>query len=105
AQIREHAPQIIRHYIASVRERSTCVFESMPRIITLFCELAPVARTNSKSADDPERIAKDAVDAIPAQHWFLTLPQIISRLQNDNPVIQNFLKSILTKTILTYPRQ
>ncbi|SPQ94727.1 unnamed protein product (mitochondrion) [Plasmodiophora brassicae] len=113
--IKKLVPDIIHHYLLSVMSSSGYVFDTLPRVVTLWCEHAevfvPNGTSKSKGGPSSNRVndvaawISDWIKKVPAHNWYVVLPQLVSRLQNENASVQEFLTAVIVRTFLAHPRQ
>ena len=120
----ETAKLIIENYLRSLAFGAKYIYQTMPRILTLWLDLG----YDSEQSLDPEygndetfrshtvaqrrkllgacnsQIRK-YVDRLPAFAWYTALSQIVARICHTNQVVYNLLVDIVTKVVIQHTAQ
>ncbi|KAL5332264.1 hypothetical protein BJX70DRAFT_393110 [Aspergillus crustosus] len=121
----EASKLVIDNYLRSLAFGNKYVFQSIPKILTLWLEHASTAgqpfdpkrgdneefqahtlNQRKKSLDDMHsQIKKYVSSRIPAALLFTILPQVVARICHPNPTVYNLLTRIVTKAVGAFPQQ
>ncbi|GMF47260.1 unnamed protein product [Phytophthora fragariaefolia] len=123
---------LMRNYVLALTHGTKFVFQSLPRLLTLWFEYGEVlyesmnsGRTSSKAnkalkqieiglsqstteqkiLDDIGKIVNEAAISLPAYEWLMCFPQVTSRICHPNPVVVESVKNIMNRVLLEYPTQ
>ncbi|KAL4128066.1 hypothetical protein PRIC2_007060 [Phytophthora ramorum] len=127
-----HLINLMKNYVQALTHGTKFVFQSLPRLLTLWFEYGEVlyassssGRTSNKvnktmqqienhlSQPSPEqniladigKVVDEATESLPAYEWFVCFPQVISRICHPNPVVVDGVKKIMIRVLLAYPTQ
>ncbi|KAE9043994.1 Serine/threonine-protein kinase [Phytophthora rubi] len=127
-----HLINLMKNYVLALSYGTKFVFQSLPRLLTLWFEYGEVlyasaisGRTSSKTnkalrqieiglsqsttelkiLDDIDKIVNEAADSLPAYEWLMCFPQVTSRICHPNPVVVEGVKKIMIRVLLAYPTQ
>ncbi|KIJ37345.1 hypothetical protein M422DRAFT_118575, partial [Sphaerobolus stellatus SS14] len=95
--------QTIKCYTKTLQLGSKYVYQTMPRLLTLWLDLgeskdnAVVAKANGKIAS--------AMRSIATYKWLTAFPQIVSRIDHSNRSVFEVLSNLITKVLEEYPHQ
>ncbi|KAH8430361.1 protein kinase MEC1 [Aspergillus melleus] len=120
----EASKLVIDNYLRSLAHGNKYVFQSLPRILTLWLEHASTAdqpfdpkRGNNeefqihtlnqrkKSLDDMHSQLKKYVNRMPAALLFTILPQVVARICHPNATVYDLLTKIVAKAVNFFPHQ
>ncbi|KAH8378097.1 hypothetical protein KR093_009279 [Drosophila rubida] len=100
--------QIMLNYAKSLRNGSQHVYQSMPRLISLWLD---TAATPSTSSTHPELVRKmndllnNCSTALPSAMFYTAYSQMLSRLCHPSPDVFAVLRTVIIKLITDYPQQ
>lgn len=120
-----HLINLMTNYALALTHGTKFVFQSMPRLLTLWFEYGETFYINSGSKGSKTsktsrhvdvnaeqqilaeimKLMNDATGTLPAYEWLVCFPQVISRICHPNPVIVEVVKKIIVKALLAYPTQ
>eukprot|EP00026_Physarum_polycephalum_P005034 Phypoly_transcript_05060.p1 GENE.Phypoly_transcript_05060~~Phypoly_transcript_05060.p1 ORF type:complete len:665 (+),score=115.45 Phypoly_transcript_05060:90-1997(+) len=118
----------IRAFGDALKHGHTFLFQSLPRLLTLWFEFGTYFSQTHIShytneldaiylADGKKKkqigekltkvyaIVKELKDQLPAYQWITCFPQIISRICHKTPEVWEILQNIIAKVLLEYPQQ
>ncbi|KAI0638446.1 hypothetical protein C8Q77DRAFT_1046895 [Trametes polyzona] len=98
--------QTVRCFVRAIRYGSKYIYQTVPRILTIWLDLAEDNGTNStdifnKINDEVSRAIKQA----PVYKWYTAFPQIASRIGVQNQQAYDVLSVLLYTVIQEYPKQ
>ena len=101
---------IINQYGSSLSYSSRYIFQSLPRLLTLWLDYGQLWTNNcniniKKLYENCHQLTLNLVNKLAAYIWLTALPQIISRISHHNISIFNFLELIIIKIFKSYPQQ
>lgn len=120
----ETAKLVIENYLRSLAFGAKYIYQTLPRILTLWLELG----LNAEHSLDPKygndedfrthattqrrkmltavnTQVKKYVDRLPPFVWYTAFSQIVARICQNNPTIYNLLVEIVTKVVISHPQQ
>ncbi|OQS07946.1 phosphatidylinositol kinase (PIK-L4) [Thraustotheca clavata] len=119
-----YATFVLQNYVLSLQCSAKYLFQSLPRLLTLWYECgdvfnsAPKQRTYRLEFDlalesnkeerlmqEITRIVYDALAKLPVSMWLACLPQVASRICHPNQTVVDGVKAIMVKVLSTYPQQ
>ncbi|TYZ57617.1 hypothetical protein PybrP1_007399 [[Pythium] brassicae (nom. inval.)] len=127
-----HLIALMTNYVHALAHGSKFVFQSLPRLLTLWFEYGELfqaetlraSRANkalrqveielsqSSAAPAPEQILADitgvidsALAALPAYMWLVCFPQVTSRICHPNAAVVDGVKKIMGRVLSAYPTQ
>ena len=128
----QHLPRTLRHYGQSLALGHKYIFQSLPRLLTLWFEFGTaIARAMPRQGPQPsshgasaqyggrkaaapaaapagQMHAKvhgeisDLIRKLPVHVWLTVLPQLISRITHEHDQTRELLKQLLAKLMYTY---
>ncbi|PYI12112.1 hypothetical protein BO78DRAFT_392787 [Aspergillus sclerotiicarbonarius CBS 121057] len=120
----EASKLVVDNYLRSLAHGNKYVFQSLPKILTLWLEHASTVdqpfdpkrgdneefqkHTQSqrkKSLDDMHAQLKKYVNRIPAALLFTILPQVVARICHPNTTVYDLLAKIVVKAVNSFPQQ
>ena len=113
----ETAKLIIDNYLRSIAFGNKYIYQTLPRVITLWLDVASEAQRLTRSTDpanhDQRQKVLDAIhrqvkkysDRLPAFPFYTALPQLLTRISHPHPDVWKILQSLITKVILHHPQQ
>ncbi|KAL2866806.1 protein kinase MEC1 [Aspergillus lucknowensis] len=120
----EASKLVIDNYLRSLAHGNKYVFQSLPKILTLWLEHASTVEQpfdpkrgdneefqahtlnqRKKSLDDMHSQLRKYVNRVPAALLFTILPQVVARICHPNPTVYNLLTKIVAKTVNAFPQQ
>lgn len=101
---------VVRGFGSSLRHGCKNIFESLPRLLTLFFEyrqLLPRGGQGDAAAAAAEMRAamQEIRQALPLWVWITALPQLISRICHPDREASEFLQGLLVDLLLAFPDQ
>lgn len=120
-----HLINLMKNYVLALTHGTKFVFQSMPRLLTLWFEYGETFYMNSGSKGSKVnktlrhidinaeqqilteimKLMNDATGTLPAYEWLVCFPQVISRICHPNPAIVEGVRKIIVKALLAYPTQ
>ncbi|KAL4888524.1 UVSB PI-3 kinase [Aspergillus ambiguus] len=120
----EASKLVIDNYLRSLAHGNKYVFQSLPKVLTLWLEHASTVdqpfdpkRGNNeefqihtlnqrkKSLDDMHSQLKKYVNRMPAALLFTILSQVVARICHPNPTVYDLLTKIVAKAVNFFPQQ
>jgi serine/threonine-protein kinase ATR len=120
----EAAKVVIDNYLRSLLAGSKYVFQTLPKVLTLWLELVSKSelpqdarRGNEKFHSHNAAQRKQVIDEVNAQMkkyaadrlhaslLYTILPQVVARICNPNPVVYSILTIMVVKVVKAYPQQ
>ena len=105
-------PELIKTYGKCVLAGSRHIYQTLPRLLTLWFELgteaSKVSATSTVSHEVQEEVMalmKDLSKKIPMHCWMTALPQLISRICHNHPDVSGLTRLIITDAAIMYPQQ
>lgn len=98
---------VVRSFGNSLRHGCKNIFESLPRLLTLFFEYKTLLpRGQGDAASSEMRAAmQEFRQALPLWVWITALPQLISRICHPDREASEFLQGLLVDLLLAFPDQ
>ncbi|OQR83900.1 phosphatidylinositol kinase (PIK-L4) [Achlya hypogyna] len=118
-----YVPDVLTNYVLSLQCSSKYLFQSLPRLLTLWYEcgdvfgaapkrvyrlefdLALESNKEERLMQEISRIVLDALAKLPAAMWLAVFPQVTSRICHPNGTVVDGVKAIMVKVLSTYPQQ
>ncbi|KAL2807609.1 hypothetical protein BJX63DRAFT_436875 [Aspergillus granulosus] len=112
----EASKLVIDNYLRSLAHGNKYVFQSLPKVLTLWLEHASTVEQplDPKRGDNEEFQAhtlnqrKKSLDDMHSQlrkYLFTILPQVVARICHPNPTVYNLLTKIVAKAVNAFPQQ
>ncbi|XP_062515326.1 serine/threonine-protein kinase ATR-like [Corticium candelabrum] len=118
----ECLPLVIRHFGDSLRHGSHYIYESMPRLLSVWMDFGaeivkPVSgssnskRSGLKAANSQAQLQKmntimeELIEHLAAYQFFTCFPQIVSRICHQNESVFGIIKTLVAKLIVSFPQQ
>jgi serine/threonine-protein kinase ATR len=113
----ETAKLVIENYLRSLAFGTKYIYQTLPRIITLWLEVAEDAHRIPRSADplvyDQRQKMLDTIhqqvkkyaERLPPFAFYPALAQLITRICHPHPRTWEILQFMITKILSTYPQQ
>ena len=113
----ETAKLVIDNYLRSIAFGNKYIYQTLPRVITLWLEVASDVHHSARSSDLTSRDQRQKVldlihrqvkkysDRLPAYPFYTALPQFVTRISHPHPEVWKLLQSILTKILSDHPQQ
>ncbi|KAI0353102.1 hypothetical protein OH77DRAFT_1497585 [Trametes cingulata] len=98
--------QTVRCFVRAIRHGSKYIYQTVPRVLTIWLDLAEDDRTSS--SDVFKKINEEVSRAIkqtPMYKWYTAFPQIVSRIGMRNEDAYKVLANLLQNVIQEYPKQ
>uniref|UniRef100_T1JZU2 Serine/threonine-protein kinase ATR n=2 Tax=Tetranychus urticae TaxID=32264 RepID=T1JZU2_TETUR len=109
---------VAKHYSQALKYGSKHVYESMPRLLSIWCDLgssaaefsktkcAKILETNyTESCTELTTFLEKWKDSISLHLFFTAFSQLLSRICHGNSKISEILMNILAKLVKEYPNQ
>lgn len=126
-----HLINLMKNYVLALQHGTKFVFQSLPRLLTLWFEYGELLYANSSGAKaskanktlrlsdfglsqssteqkiltDITDVIYDAAEKLPAYEWLVCFPQVTSRICHPNPIVVDGVKKIMVKVLGAYPTQ
>lgn len=127
-----HLIALLQNYVLALEHGSKFVFQSLPRLLTLWFEYGELFHTASKASKlvrqvelvalsqsspdalppTPDQVLTDitsvivhAVKVLPAYEWLVCFPQVTSRICHPNAAVVDGVKKIMVRVLSAYPTQ
>ncbi|ALC39342.1 mei-41 [Drosophila busckii] len=97
--------QIMLNYAKSMRYGQTHVYQSMPRLISLWLDTAASANVNPELLRKLNDLLTNCCTALPTAMFYTAYSQMLSRLCHPSPEVFAVLRCIIIKLIGDYPQQ
>ncbi|PWY69808.1 hypothetical protein BO94DRAFT_502566 [Aspergillus sclerotioniger CBS 115572] len=120
----EASKLVVDNYLRSLAHGNKYVFQSLPKILTLWLEHASTVdqpfnpkrgdneefqkhtlSQRKKSLDDMHAQLKKYVNRIPAALLFTILPQVLARICHPNTTVYDLLTKVVAKAVNSFPQQ
>ncbi|KAI8627883.1 phosphatidylinositol 3 [Xylariaceae sp. FL1651] len=116
----EVAKLVIENYLRSLNYGTKYLYQTLPRILTLWLELgaqidkAPEGKVSlSRELHHRRKMQLEALhsilrkhlDRLPAYVFYTALPQLVARIAHPNADVFRMLQAIILKVVEAYPRQ
>ncbi|BCR99011.1 protein kinase MEC1 [Aspergillus luchuensis] len=120
----EASKLVVDNYLRSLAHGNKYVFQSLPKILTLWLEHASTVdqpfdpkrgdnedfqkhtlSQRKKSLDDMHTQLKKYVNRIPAALLFTILPQVVARICHPNTTVYDLLTKIVARAVNSFPQQ
>ncbi|KAE8148852.1 protein kinase [Aspergillus avenaceus] len=120
----EASKLVIDNYLRSLAHGNKYVFQSLPKILTLWLEHASTVdqpfdpkkgnneefqihtlNQRKKSLDDMHSQLRKYVNRMPAALLFTILPQVVARICHPNPAVYDLLTKVVAKAVNFFPHQ
>ncbi|EEY63983.1 phosphatidylinositol kinase (PIK-L4) [Phytophthora infestans T30-4] len=122
---------LMKNYVQALAHGTKFVFQSLPRLLTLWFDLSEVlygsssGRSSNKANKATRQIeiglsqstnehkvltgitqvVDEAIESLPAYEWLVCFPQVTSRICHPNPDVVDSVKRIMVQVLLAYPTQ
>ncbi|KAI9373995.1 hypothetical protein BJX61DRAFT_532757 [Aspergillus egyptiacus] len=120
----EASKLVIDNYLRSLAHGNKYVFQSLPKVLTLWLEHASTVEQpfdpkrgdneefqahtlnqRKKCLDDIHSQLKKYINRVPAALLFTILPQVVARISHPHSTVYNLLTRIVAKAVHAYPQQ
>jgi serine/threonine-protein kinase ATR len=107
----EYLSKAIYHYGQSLVWGHNYIFQSLPRILTLWFDFSATCTGNDKKSPrimEFQKITKTMgklINRLPSYQWYICYLQLISRICHPSKDVHELLQQILVKVLKEYPRQ
>ncbi|RYP19412.1 hypothetical protein DL765_003385 [Monosporascus sp. GIB2] len=116
----ETAKLVIENYIRSLNYGTKYLYQTLPRILTLWLEMgaqldkAPEGRVSLSRElyhrrktllDSLHKYLNKYINRLPAYIFYTALPQLVARIAHPNPEVFMLLQEIILKVVEAHPRQ
>lgn len=128
---RAHLIRLMTNYVLALQHGTKFVFQSLPRLLTLWFEYGELFYGNSRASASSKAnkamrhvelelsqssaaeqllteitsVIHHAVATLPAYEWLVCFPQVTSRICHPNPVVVEGVKKIMVRVLGVYPTQ
>ncbi|KAI9025680.1 hypothetical protein DFJ74DRAFT_605145 [Hyaloraphidium curvatum] len=108
--------QIVKMFSRALQHGTKYIYQTMPRMLTLYLDLGNIAGMTSYEANQPQQ-SKDqtfhamnkhmrkVVGYLPAYQFLSAFPQILSQICHRNPLVFSVLETIMINVLTAYPQQ
>ncbi|ETP04237.1 hypothetical protein F441_18933, partial [Phytophthora nicotianae CJ01A1] len=126
-----HLINLMKNYVLALAHGTKFVFQSLPRLLTLWFDLGEVlygsssGRSSNKAnkamrqieiglsqstnehkvLTDITQVVGEAIASLPAYEWLVCFPQVTSRICHPNPEVVDSVKKIMVQVLVAYPTQ
>ncbi|RYP81209.1 hypothetical protein DL769_002101 [Monosporascus sp. CRB-8-3] len=116
----ETAKLVIENYIRSLNYGTKYLYQTLPRILTLWLEMgaqldkAPEGKVSLSRElyhrrktllDSLHKYLNKYINRLPAYIFYTALPQLVARIAHPNPEVFMLLQEIILKVVEAHPRQ
>lgn len=116
----ETAKLVIENYLRSLNYGTKYLYQTLPRVLTLWLELGAQLKSAPDGKVNPSRelfqrrtVVLKAVHIciekntkrVPTYMFYTALPQIVARIAHPNPDVFSLLQLIIVKVVEAHPRQ
>ncbi|EDN95718.1 hypothetical protein SS1G_11597 [Sclerotinia sclerotiorum 1980 UF-70] len=119
----ETASLVISNYLRSLGHGTKYVYQTLPRILTLWLDLgtqlsqkidsrrhsqefvSKMTQLRTKTLSDLHVRFKKYISKMPAYIFYTALPQIVSRITHPHKEVNQFLQLIMLKVVSAHPQQ
>ncbi|KAG8968537.1 serine/threonine-protein kinase M1 [Tulasnella sp. 419] len=110
----DRARLVCKHYIDALSCGSKYIFQTMPRLLTLWLDLTAekgkglqesAAQHVQSSANRINLLIEGALKSLPVYQWFTAFPQIVSRIEHPDEAAYAILARLVANVIREYPQQ
>ncbi len=95
--------EVLKNYAESLRYGNKRIFQSLPRLLTLWFENANKAA--AAEASKMNDTVKSMLRTMPTYVWLTVFSQLVSRICHKDPNVLQILKDILARVVARHPRQ
>jgi hypothetical protein len=81
--------KIVQNYGRALQWGHAHIFQSLPRLLTLWFEAASAFPAGSRVAEDLSATMRSLSRSLPVYQWLTALPQLISRISHGNSSVHN----------------
>ncbi|EDS36403.1 esr1 protein [Culex quinquefasciatus] len=99
---------VLTYYGKSMMHGSTCIYQSMPRMLSVWFDFSSKTVNNDnfkKYSSNINKLALRFSENLSPYFFFTAFSQLISRVAHPSVEVYHVLKSIIIKLILNYPQQ
>ncbi|XP_026848306.1 serine/threonine-protein kinase ATR [Drosophila persimilis] len=96
--------QIMLNYAKSLRYGSEHVYQSMPRLISLWLDTAE-SSTNPDHVKKMNDLLSNCCTALPTAMFYTVYSQMLSRLCHPSPEVFGVLRNVIIRLVENYPQQ
>ncbi|KAI9000757.1 hypothetical protein BD414DRAFT_405932 [Trametes punicea] len=98
--------QTIRSFTRAIRYGSKYIYQTVPRVLTIWLDLAEDERACASEIFQKinEEVGR-AIRSAPVYKWYTAFPQIVSRIGIQNQAAYEILAVLLYRVIQEYPKQ
>ena len=108
----EYVPLIINSFSKALQNGHARLFEALPRLLTVWFDFySKQAKAKNKDAaihvaeTYAKKEVREAFRKIPVYMWMSVVPQLMSRMLHESPIIQDEVSNLLAKLLIKYPNQ
>lgn len=101
---------VCRNYGESLQQGHKHIYESLPRILTLWFDYTSGA--SSEGGEPRGRdltrvldVMKEIVRNLPTYQWLVVMPQLVSRICHPHSATATTVKYLLKRLLITYPQR
>ncbi|KAK6460211.1 cell cycle checkpoint protein [Scheffersomyces coipomensis] len=99
--------QTVRNFLKSLALGSRYIFEALPKVITIWLDLAQKTDRSKEADRRIKLIIEDlgkSITTIPVYVWYTAITQILSRIVHEHTESYELMASIMYLIIKSYPR-
>ncbi|KAI9986699.1 hypothetical protein PInf_025654 [Phytophthora infestans] len=122
---------LMKNYVQALAHGTKFVFQSLPRLLTLWFDLSEVLYGSSSGRSSNKankamrqieiglsqstnehkvltgitQVVDEAIESLPVYEWLVCFPQVTSRICHPNPDVVDSVKRIMVQVLLAYPTQ
>ncbi|KAK7608921.1 hypothetical protein JOL62DRAFT_524081 [Phyllosticta paracitricarpa] len=120
-KVGEYKRLVIENYLRSVAYGTKHLYETVPKLLTLWLELSSEVQSEQPRTNDLQRLLSQkrkeqlkkvedqldryAIHRLPAYIFYTALPQMITRICHPRQATYELLARIIVKVVGEYPRQ
>ncbi|KAK7696228.1 hypothetical protein QCA50_000881 [Cerrena zonata] len=100
--------QTVKCFAKAMRFGSKYIYQTIPRILTLWQDMAEDIATKPNDLEQFRKINQEvqrAARVLPAWKWYIAFPQIVSRVEQENEEAFDILSKIIVMVTQEYPQQ
>ncbi|KAG2387963.1 hypothetical protein C9374_000813 [Naegleria lovaniensis] len=103
--VKSELPMIIQNYGTSLQYGVKNIYNSLPRLITLWLDFSGADDKKNSVYKKVQPIIDKLINDLPVFEWTIAMPQLVSRMVNKNDTITDSITRILVKILITFPEE
>lgn len=107
-----YLPDALLFYAKGLHKGHRCLFQALPRLLTLWFEFGTHFRGDALSTKHVKTvfgrtmsIMRGCLKDLPAYQWLTALSQLVSRICHQNEILVQLVKQIIIHVLQVYPQQ